>query len=269
MTAQQQNRVPRGVPVGGQFAEGTHGEPELTYPEFDGSQDRPLPGPSHPLVLTSDYTRDAMMAGRARVDGVHKQIGDVEQQIDELPLADPSFHTLNERRRDLEAELSDASNDARTLMGRHAMTEAGMSEVLAEIHSESIDEDAKSRYGLTIHPTILENAAAHMTRGYEEASANGIGNNCRHIPAALARRRLPKDAKVSRVYLTGQSAGTKTTGLTVVGQSAYAQRVEDSSGRASYLGWTGNRVLEDDNGNLLICDGNDVPFVAYTPEDEQ
>lgn len=78
---------------------------------------------------------------------------------------------------------------------------------------------------------------------------------------------MPVGTTVSRTYPTGGPRGETVTGLKIKSQSGYQQTVTDSEGHESVLGWQSNKVLEDSQGNLIVCDEDSRPFVVYRVEE--
>lgn len=260
------NRVPEGVPTGGQFAAERRGESTLTSLTAPTTAEPSLAErrqaaeeafDANPLDLDPKHTRALLEAARADRDGAQGRLDEYRAQERLMRLRGAVGSAVfrhgasgPEAMKELEAQMQESAGGQGRGSFRHADT------------------------GYELRLDDLYTHSPRMRRAFAQARGMGIGEDSTQISLNEAKRRLAPGTRARRVDLTGarREAVSQVSfdelrtsrGATTVIRDSRGQVLNEAIVGPSWA--TPRRAHLDRHGNIIITDGDShMPNVAYQP----
>ena len=288
MNAKNRNRVPEGVPTGGQFATERRGEAPLatlaSQPVGDSLTARRRAAEQafddNPLSLDPDHTRTTLEVARVQRDEAQQQLDEALAEWRGLPEDSDDRHTAQEKVHAASAVLTHRRQLVGSATFRHAAAGDGALEELVEQMRESTGgrfhgSFSHAEAGFSISRHDLYAHAPRIREALASARQLGVGEGSRPISMHEARKVLAKSVTARRVNLQvapGQQA-ERVTFDTLKTSRGEVPVVRDESGGVladplTSMPWeAAGQVHQDARGNIIITEGGShLPSVAYMPE---
>lgn len=260
------NRVPGGVPIGGQFVQALHSEPDLSESETEAAE----------KSLTALFGGQTYEQTRQRlkhsIDAVDKQ----RRLVNGL-MAEYRHHPRRAGSAHLERMALDQIGEEQTTLKKLSSDCADACELHAAASDEGCDDVvAISQYGgyfskNVYNPTRLgDEERLRRVRAWTRHNAGtahraGFGTEAKPISNAEAEQKMPVGSQWQGIWIHTNRNGPDRVTIT----EANRRRFIGESGRLNGQTVYDRALFEDENGNLVALGRNGIPIQVIIRDTSQ
>lgn len=274
---QNRNRVPEGVPTGGQFAASRKAEagPSTLSPGPTGAGGRPPNMLTAPMRLDAAREWGRKAAARRDADLWADRAEAITAELEHLDEKDPNrLPLIVERGNIITRDAPKAALAARRAAVLHAAADPDALQSLMEesVRLRQEDPDLAKRYGLDGPKSRIATDVLHTRGALEEMQDQGVGRDCGQITQEDVLEAFPVGSRLRITQLHGTGAGYLSDPQRVVYTDDSHLSVLPGGRPPETHDLTDTRPVLDDGGRVVLLDRETyTPMLALHPvhDDDQ